>query len=259
MKNLNLSFFNNLSNEDRILLNHIGDFVNLATEKYITKFSFFLNQKQCALCEKLLKSLKFDNFKLYGGYDDAERKILCVFSDYDHITYDDFPIKSLVFRYSNNVGLTHRDILGSLMSLNISRETIGDIIVSDDRAVVFVYDTISDLIKNDITKIGRTGVAVSEESIDLKKEQSFEVIEGTVASFRLDCIFALALKTSREKARTIISSKEVNINYFPVNKPDYLLKENDVFSIRGFGKFRFESINGSTKKNRIHITLKKYI
>ena len=85
------------------------------------------------------------------------------------------------------------------------------------------------------------------------------MIEGTVASFRLDCIFALALKTSREKARTIISSKEVNINYFPVNKPDYLLKENDVFSIRGFGKFRFESINGSTKKNRIHITLKKYI
>ena len=171
MKNLNLSFFNNLDDKDRILLNHVGDFVNLASEKYITKFSFFLNQKQCVLCEKLLNSLKFDNFKFYGGYNDAERKVLCVFSEYDHIAYNDFPIKSLVIRYSNNVVLTHRDILGSLMSLNISRETIGDIIVSDNRAVVFAYDTISDLIKNDITKIGKTGVAVSEESVDLKKEQ----------------------------------------------------------------------------------------
>ena len=259
MKNLNLSFFNNLNDEDRILLNHIGDYVYLAEEKYISKFSFFLNQKQIALCEKLLKSIKFDKYIFYGGYDNAERKVLSIYSEYDQISLGDFPIKSLAIKFPKAESLTHRDILGSLMSLNISRETVGDIVVDDEKAVVFAYETIYDLIKNEIKKIGRVGVSISDENVSIKKEQTFEEITGTVASLRLDCIFALALKTSREKARNIISSREVNINYFPVNKPDFILKENDEFSIRGFGKFKLDSINGTTKKNRIHITLKKFI
>lgn len=260
MNDLNLSFLGNIYDDDKILLDKINDWVYLAENKYITKFSFFLNEKQVMLCEKVLKSLKFENYKFYGGCDESERKVLCIYSQYDEISNDDFPIEPITFKYRQHDKLSHRDFLGALMSLNISRNTIGDINISDGCAVVFIYNTVSQLALESISKIGRVGVTVTEgASEDVHNSKLFQEIAGTVASLRIDCIIALALRVSREKARTIISSKGIDVNYLTVNKPDFLLKEKDKFSVRGYGKFLFDSINGKSQKNRFHITLKKYI
>lgn len=260
MHNLNFSFLNNIDDDDKILLNKISDWVYLAENKYITKFSFFLNEKQAMLCEKVLKSLKFDNYKFYGGYDKAERKVLCVYSQYDEIDYNDFPIELLTFKYRPQDKLSHRDFLGVLMSLDIARNTVGDILLDDGCAVVFLYNTVTQLVVESISKIGKVGVNISKGMPDtIIGVKDFQEIEGTVASLRLDCIVALALRVSREKARNIISSKGIDVNYMTVNKPDFLLEESDKFSIRGYGKFLFDSVNGVSQKNRFHITLKKYI
>lgn len=260
MRNLNLSFFNDINEDDKILLNHVGDWVHLANNKYIVKYSFFLNEKQAVLCRKLFDSMKFDNYKFHGGYDRAERKVLSVFSESAIPENSDFPITPLDFTYRATDKLSHRDFLGSLMSLNISRDTIGDIIVGEGCTVVFVYNTVLQTIIDNITKIGKVGVNISQRTYsDVIKSESFLEIEGTVASLRLDCIISLALHISREKARNVILSKSVSVNYFEVCRPDFCLKENDKFSVRGYGKFVFESVNGMSKKDRFHITLKKYV
>ena len=260
MKNLNLSFLNNITDDEKILLNQIADWVYLSENKFFTKYSFFFNEKQISLCEKVLASLKCDNYRLYGGFDKAKRKVLCIYSPYDTVENDDFPIVPLLFKYRTCDNLSHRDFLGSLMALNISRNTIGDIVVSEGCTQIFVYNTVADLVENSISKIGRIGVSINRDKCDsLITKDSFEEITGTVASLRLDCIMCLALHLSREKARNVIATKEINVNYLTVNKPDFILKENDEFSVRGFGKFILESVSGLTKKNRYHIKLQKYI
>ena len=255
-----LSFFSNISDDEKLLLNQISDWIYLAENKYAKKFSFFLNENQIGLCEKLFASQKFSNYSFWGGYDNAKRKILCVYSPYDEIEEDEYPFIPLIFKFRQQDKLSHRDFLGSLMSLNISRNTIGDIIVQDGVAQVFVSDKIAPLIIENISKIGRVGVDVEEGKLDnIDVSESFEEISGTVSSLRLDCVLSLVLRLSREKIKTLVATRDINVNYMLINKPDYLLKQDDVFSVRGYGKFVFESVDGITKKDRFHITIKKYI
>ena len=255
-----LPFLMGLNDEDKILMNHIMDMKYIVEKNYLPKYTFFLNEKQIALSQKMLRFEKFKNFLYYGGYDDAERKVLCLYSEYDDIDIEDYPIVPITFSYRKTDKLSHRDFLGSLMSLNITRNTIGDIIVTDSSTVVFLYSSVADIVLNDISKIGRTGVKVNTGyDIDLCNIKKYQIITGTVASLRLDCILSLALKISREKSRAIISESEITVNYLPVCKANYVLKENDIFTVRGFGKFIFAEINGTTKKDRIYVTIKKFI
>lgn len=260
MRNLNLTFLNNITEEDKILLNQIADWTYAAENKSLKKYSFFLDERQISLCDTLLKSLKYSNYKFYGGYNNASRKILCVFPEYDYANESEFPIKPLLFKYKESYVLSHRDFLGALMSLNIARNTVGDIIIGTGCAQVFVYEKVAALIVGNLSKIGRVGVTIKEDvSIDIETNIKFEEISGTVASLRLDCILSLALHISREKAKALIISKNTAVNYMTINNTDAFLKEGDVFSVKGYGKFIFQSQNGISKKNRFHITLKKYI
>lgn len=43
------------------------------------------------------------------------------------------------------------------------------------------------------------------------------------------------------------------------NSPKILLEEGCTFSVRGYGKFKLLSVDGTTKKDRIHITLNKFV
>ena len=68
-----------------------------ADEKYITKFSAFLDERQCQLCEKLMASVKYENYRLWGGYENAARRMLCVYPEYGEAESEDFPITAITF------------------------------------------------------------------------------------------------------------------------------------------------------------------
>ena len=83
-----------------------------ADEKYITKFSAFLDERQCLLCEKLMASVKYENYRLWGGYENAARRMLCVYPEYgDLVESEDFPITAITLLYRKEDKITHRDIL----------------------------------------------------------------------------------------------------------------------------------------------------
>lgn len=260
MKKLNLSFLKNITDEEKILLNQVADWTLIVENRYLKKYSFFLDERQSDLCERVLNSLKFSSYSFYGGHTEAIRRILCVYPEYDIAQQEDFPIKSLLFKYKNEYTLSHRDFLGALMSLNIARNTIGDIIVGEGCTQIYVYETVCDMICESISKIGRIGVSIEQsESEQIKSDLKYEKLSGTVASLRLDCILSLALHISREKAKAIILSKGAVVNHMITYSTDTILNAGDIFSVRGFGKFVFESINGVSKKNRFHITLNKFV
>lgn len=247
-----------LSDEDKILVSHIQDMTEICEKSHKPRFSAFLDERQSVIAESVMNYLHMDSYKLFGGYEEAARKVLGVFPEY----YDgeaEFPITALKFRYREADKLSHRDFLGAFMSRQIKREMLGDIIVSGGSTTAFVYDTVKDTLMSEISKIGSVGVKVSEENDpDLDFKQSFIEKSGTVSSMRLDSIVGMAAGISRGKAASLIKGGYVSVMYVTEESTSFTLSEGDVFSVRGIGKFLLYSVNGTTKKDRIHITVKKY-
>ena len=259
MKRRDLSFIPDLTEEDKLLLDKTLDRAKAAEEKYVTCFSFFMNEHEAVLCEKALASVRFSTYVLWGGYEGAERRVLCTYPEFSGPEQPDFPIVPVTFSYREEDRPGHRDILGALMSLQIKRECVGDILIGEDHAVVFVRDTVSPEVLS-IRKIGRAGVKVTEGITSLPEvKHEFKEINGTVASLRFDCIAALAIRVSREKTAALIKSGAAEIDHVRADQPGKTMEEGSVFSIRGYGKFLFRSVNGRSAKDRLHITVCKFI
>ena len=254
----NFSYIPDLDDEERILLRSILDKARRANDIFKPLFSFFLDERKLSLSKTVLASEHFDNYRTYGGNDASRRCVLALLPEY----YDEselcFPITAVTFSYRAVDKLSHRDILGTLMGLNIRRECIGDIYVGEGRSCVFVYNTVLDdtLL---VSKIGRVGVK-TEIGFDetLMQEEKFKLIEGTVSSLRVDSIVSTATGLSRDKSASLVRSGLVTCDYKTAASVSDRLETGVVFSVRGYGKFELLS-QSPTKKDRIHITVKKYL
>ena len=248
--------------EDKLLEAKLGDMADRCERYGCPVYSSFLDEHECVVAEKWCGGLSSDfGWILNGGFADARRKMLAVYPIYCSLPdEDDFPMKCLTFTYRKEDKLTHRDFLGSFMGQRLKREVIGDIIVSEGETQTFVTEVAAKAILDSVTKIGRVGVKITDDvDFRLDAEQEYKEISGTVASLRLDCIVSLAANLSREKAAALIRSDRVEINHFTAASVSQELKEGDILSVRGSGRYILSGIDGLTKKGRIHINLRKYI
>ncbi|MGN0665920.1 MAG: RNA-binding protein [Huintestinicola sp.] len=250
-----------LSREDKLLVSHIDDMIYRTEKSFSVGFSYFLDERESAVAEEYIRRSGTEcRYMLYGGYEDAGRKILGIYSRYEDISGVDFPISTLRFTYRQADKLTHRDFLGSLMSMQIKRNLIGDIVCSEGCTYVFLSPVAARMASGSISRIGRVGVKCEECSgSEVKRTDSFTEISGTVASLRLDCILGAALHLSREKTASLIRGGCVTVNHFPTENVSAQLSDGDVFSVRGHGRFIFAGSGSTTSKGRIHVTIKKYI
>ena len=67
--------------EDKMCLSQVLDKIENATKKGKIEYTDFLDMYQVSLVESFLKKIKFENYILFGGYENAERKILIVYDD----------------------------------------------------------------------------------------------------------------------------------------------------------------------------------
>lgn len=253
-------------NDDNFLNERLEDMFLYADRNISLSYTHFLDSFEIAQATQYMARLKKFypqvDYSFWGGYKDAERKILCVYSTYIETSFKDFPLKVVEFRYNPNFcKLTHRDFLGSIMSLQVKRNSIGDIIVGDGISQVVVSSVVCDVILDEITRIGKQGVKSRVlDTVTLEIVQNFKEISSTVPSLRLDCIVGTSLNVSRTQAVQLIKSKLVTLNYLEMVSPSSLVKLGDVISIRGYGKFIVDSISSEpTKKGRLHILIKKYL
>lgn len=259
MAERDLSFLGRLTDEERFFVGSVYDKLYAARDKYRTGFTFFLTERQAGLARMVMASECFEGYLLYGGHEEAERLMLGVFSEYDCAGEESFPLSALTFSFRREDKLTHRDILGALMGLDIARETVGDICVGEDCAVVFLTDTAAEQALVGITKIGRAGVRVSEgfdpESIP---KREYQLISGTVSSLRLDSVTSLAIRSSRANAAALVEGGKVILRGQEVTSCSAQVNEGDVFTVRGYGKFRLGAKGRTTKKDRSFIEIYKY-
>ena len=144
------------SDDDKQLVAQLYDGIDLCLTRQKPYFKPLMSERKQAVLFSEIKKAYFDNYIFFGGYGNSERKMLGLF--FDEPCEDCFPISAVEFSFRKCDKLTHRDFLGALMSLGIERETVGDILVEDGRAVVFVKTELSDYIMSQISKVGRVGI-----------------------------------------------------------------------------------------------------
>ena len=109
--------------------------------------------------------------------------------------------------------------------------------------------------------IGNNSIKIEEIDIEYLEnyERKYESHEIIFSSLRIDNVLSKIIKTNREKISDKIKNKEVFLNYEIVTKNSINLKPGDIFSIRKYGKYKFDSIINNTKKSNLIIKYLKYI
>ncbi len=235
---------------------HLADLASRSYERNYNTYSEFLSLDEISTLYTLRLPVKF---RLFGGYDGAERCVACFGDNGDRLCY---PIKCLRLSPLNQKfadKLSHRDFLGALMNLGINRNVLGDIIVKDNEGYLFCLDSISGYICDNLTRIRHTTVMCEELSTaeDFTPEEPEEA-EITAASARVDAVCAAVYKLSRSNMAELFKSRKVFINSRLCGKEGAALKDGDRVSVRGYGKFIFGSEIRSTKKGRLVISVKIY-
>ena len=246
--------------QERLLLGRVWDKYDQCRRRNLPACTEFLSPQEQAAAERLLHMLgAAEGWAFWGGYEGAERRQLHFLPDWQEGP-DETAIRALRCTYYES-GLTHRDFLGSLMALGLTREKIGDILVADRSADVLVSASVADHLLREWSAAGRTALHVTEiDPAELTVPvQQTKLLRDTVSSLRLDSVLSVGFSTSRGKAAEVIAAGRVQLNWADCQKPDRLLREGDVISVRGAGKCRLTEVGGMTKKGRVFITVERYL
>lgn len=249
--------------DERLLFAKVLDQAAFSLKRHSPAFTDFLDMAKSG---KFLEVLSYERdlqVMAFGGTEDTERRMLGFAPDYMEFGKEDFPICALRIRKNKKFGqtdLSHRDYLGSILGLGIDRGKIGDIFVGEEETICFVTQEIAAYITANLHKVSRTPVEVEETAVGkISVEKEMEVRHLSVASLRLDAVAGAALHLARGKMQDYISAEKANVNWSVATNPSCVLKEGDMVSVRGFGRFRVLSIGGRTKKDRIVVEVGIYI
>ncbi len=248
--------------EDRLLLAKVWDKINAGLRKNILASTCFLSPRELEMARFLFGDL--EGLHAFGGYEEAERKMLIFLPDYldeSSLTDEDSPLVCLRAEFYHGDSPSHRDFLGALMGAGIARETVGDICVGKESCDFFVTAEIAQYVTQNFTSAGRTHVRISRISHDQVQVPEPEVkeIKDTLASLRLDSVISSGFRIGRSLAATYISQGKAAIDGLPCEKPDKAVSEGAKISVRGLGKIKLVSVGGKTKKDRISVTIHRYI
>ncbi len=244
-----------MEKDEKIILSSLEDKKTRSFQKNIPLYSSFLDMHMQSLALS-----KFKDLMLYGGYPDAERKIAVFLPD--HMTEPESDALKIVrVSVTGKETLTHRDYLGAALGVGIKREQLGDILVEKSYADIIIKGDMADFLANNLIKAGRANVSCEILPITVLeniKNEPKTIKSISVSSLRLDKIVAEGFKISRTDASSYVLGGKVFVNQKEVLKPDAKLEENDKITLRGRGKIKVLSLNGTSKKGKIRVDLGIY-
>ena len=239
--------------EDKLLISKFFDKIDLCEKTNKIETTDFLNELEQNIIKKVVNLARIDNCILFGGFDEADRKIAIIYPEKmrEIIENGSFKYDTIfsVFRIKIpevDVKNFNRSVyLGGIIKLGIKREKIGDIIVLSDGADVIVKKETEKFLFANLKTLTRfreadiSNITLSELE---STEKKFEEIKLITSSLRLDNIVSELAKTSRNKANEIIEQERVLVNYEQESKNTKLVKEKDIITIRGKGKFIIDEV-----------------
>jgi len=245
-----------------MLLAKVWDKIQTGLRREIPANSCFLSPRELEMTHYLFGNVP--GLTEFGGYEDAERRMLVYLPEYLEESYlleDGSPVVCLRAGFYGEDTLSHRDFLGALMGAGIARETVGDICVSKGSCDFFVTEEIAPYILQNLTSAGRTKLHLEAVPLSLVRvpEPETKEIRDTLASVRLDSVISAGFQIGRSMACQYVTSGRAAIDGLPCEKPDKSVTEGSKISVRGLGKIKLRTINGQTKKGRISVIIDRYI
>lgn len=247
--------------EDRLLLARVWDKYEQTERKNIPSATVFLSPRERQLAQAMLNAAGVRSGYLFdGGYEGAERTVLLFLPGWAEEPAGD----ELVFlraSFHGGEGLTHRDILGSLMGLGVARERVGDILVGEHSADIVASPSLRDFFLREWAQAGRVRLTVAEIGREdlLVPVLQVKNIRDTVSSLRLDAVLSSAFSMSRGRAAELIAAGRVSLDHVPCVKGDKLVSEGSVLSVRGLGRAKLTEVGGLSRKGRTGITIERYL
>ena len=248
--------------EDRLLLAKLWDKVSAGIRRSIPSNTCFLSPRELELARFLFGDEP--GLHAFGGYGEAERKMLCYLPEYleENCLYDeDSPLVCLRATFFEGDTPSHRDFLGALMGSGIAREAVGDICVGHGSCDFFVTAEMAPYVEQNFLSAGRTRLHLKR--IPLREAQipepEVKIIKDTLASLRLDSVISSGFRIGRSLAAQHVSAGKAAIDGLPCEKPDKAITEGAKISVRGLGKIKLHTVGGKTKKGRISVVIHRYV
>lgn len=254
--------------EDKMCLAQVLDKVEISKTKGKIESTDFLDMYQVSLVESFLKKNKIEQYKLFGGYEDSERKILITYPE----SYTEEMVQKNYNKFLKVVRIelpeeehgkyAHRNYLGGIVKLGLKREKVGDILVANEGADIVVVSDFAEVLEKELpslTRFENSKISRTEITNLKKKEIKIENIEIIVPSLRLDNIVSDLARTSRSKASQIIAQERVFINGQNETKVSKQVKLGDIITIRGKGRFIIKDFKGTTRSGRTVVLIEKYV
>ena len=248
--------------QDRYLAMKLIDKIEMSMKNSTITYTDFLDPYQMNMGIQIINQYFSISYFSDGGFQHAERKILIIHPEYLSLENFENPLRAIeIFGDFNKTDLSHRDFLGSILGLGIKREKTGDIYISDGKVALIVYKEVCDYIISNLHQVGKYKITAHHISMDdiSEPEEKFKLIHSTVQSLRLDAILSVGFEESRSAITKKVNHDRVKVNWKPVNNPSYLVNCGDIISYKGLGRIQFVEMLGKSKKDRIKITIKRFL
>lgn len=256
--------------EDRLIVSKIIDKITMSKVNNRIINTDFLDMHQKNISDYVLMSCKVENYKYFGGYDNAEKQMLIIFPENKKEIFE-----SEKYNYNEVMNVIriklpkellkkyiHKDYLSGIMKLGIKREKCGDILVFENGADIVVSKEISKYLQQGIFTLTRFKKSEVDE-IEVKEIRKSEIkkqeMNVVIPSLRLDVIVAELSHTSRSNSNSILNEGKVFVNYENEYRTSRILKEKDIIVIRGKGKFEINKIEGKTIKGKYRVIINHYV
>lgn len=246
--------------ESRLSLARFLDQLELCQRRSIPTHSHFLSDGEQKLARQAIAAAGGVNHRFSGGYEGASRQVCLFLPDWCEDTPGD-PLAGVEVPLPREGKLTHRDFLGSLMGLGITRDLLGDILVGEAACQVVCLRSALPILLTQWCEVGRHTVSPVEIPLGTLTavESTVQRFQETFQSLRFDAVAASAFRIPRSKAATLISGGRLLLNHLPCSKPDRILEEGDSLTGKGLGKCRLVKVNGLSRKGRIIVEMERFV
>lgn len=249
-----------MDKDSQLLIRRLSDLANETLYHGYCTFSDFLNLNEQSVFFENKSKLPHVSYELYGGYEDSERRMIKFCQEYS--TDTQFPIvcvkvQALSEKFSDH--FSHRDFLGAVLNLGIDRNKTGDILIKDNIGYILTTDLMADFICDHLEKVKHTKVKAC--MTDIPEDvflPHFKTKQGTVSSIRIDSLISLAFNLSRTSAVRYISQGLVFINGKQTLSNSTVPKNNDIISVRTLGRFKLETTDLKSKKDKFVVKIHIY-
>lgn len=199
-----MSIYQHYRPEEKDFIDKVLQWKSNVERTHVPKLTDFLDPREVQIVKQILGDHGDVKADYFGGTHLAERKRAIIMPDYQSANPEDFQIALRQVEYNHKfVAIEHPQVLGTLMSIGLTRGKFGDILVKDKQIQFFVCNDVSDFVALQVTSIGKAPVTFATcrllDAIELTENWTED--ELTLSSLRLDSAVGAILHLHGKRRR----------------------------------------------------------